>query len=111
MSHTLLALVGVAQLLESAADLLGGSMFTGLFEDVLRYEAVSVGESAERFGSSGVGGLITGEALSRKGEMRVEITREMRDAPSNKATSRYGGQTASVLPLSVFQLLRPVITE
>jgi len=64
--HTLLALMGVAQLLESAADLLGGPMFAGLFEDVLRDEAVSVRESAERFGGPGVGGLIAGETWGRE---------------------------------------------
>ena len=66
MRHTLLALVGVAQLLESAADLLGGPMFSSLFEDVFRDEAVPVRESTEGFGCSGVGGLIAGETLGRE---------------------------------------------
>jgi hypothetical protein len=61
--HTLLALVGVAQLLESAADLLGGPMFSGLFEYIFRDESVPVRESAERFGGSRVGGLIARETF------------------------------------------------
>ena len=88
MGHTLLALMGVTQLLQSTADLLGGPMFSGLFEYILGDEAVSVWESTERFGSSGVGGLITGETLSGKDEMRVEITRKREDGPSKRATSR-----------------------
>ena len=63
-------------------------MFSGLFEDVFRYKAVSVGESAEGLGSPWVGGLITGETLGGKNEMEVEITRKLWDAPSNNATSR-----------------------
>lgn len=43
-------------------------MFAGLFENIFRDKAVSIGESTERFGSSRVGGLITGETLS--GRMR-----------------------------------------
>ena len=67
MRHTLLALMGVAQLLEAAADLLRGPMFASLFEDVFGYEAVPVRESAEGFGSPGVGWLIAGETLGREG--------------------------------------------
>ena len=66
MRHTLLALVGIAQLLEATADLLRCPMFSGLFEDVFGYEAVPVRESAERFGGSGVGGLIAGETFGRE---------------------------------------------
>ena len=66
MGHTLLALVGVPQLLESAADLLGGPMFVGLFEDVFGDETVPVRESTEGFGGPRVGGLIAGEAFGRK---------------------------------------------
>ena len=73
--HTLLALMRVAQLLESTADLLWSPMFAGLFEDVFGDEAVPVGESAERFGGPGVGGLIAGETLGEKGKMRVDIMR------------------------------------
>ena len=58
MRLTLLSLVGVAQLLESTADLLGSPMFAGLFEDVFRDEAVPVRESTEGLGGSGIGGLI-----------------------------------------------------
>ena len=47
MGHTLLALVGIAQLLESTADLLWGPMFAGFFEDVFRDEAIPVRESTE----------------------------------------------------------------
>jgi hypothetical protein len=43
--------------------------------------------------------------------MRVEITSEWEYGPSKRATSRYGGHTASVLPFRVFQLFLPVITE
>ena len=42
-------------------------MFAGLFEDVLRDEAVPVRESTERFGSTGVGGLIAGETYGQEG--------------------------------------------
>ena len=66
MQHTLLSLVGVAQLLESTADLLGGPMFAGLFEDVFRDEAVPVRESTEGFGGPGVGWLIAGETFGRE---------------------------------------------
>ena len=47
MGHTLFSLMGVAQLLKSAADLLGSPMFAGLFENIFRDEAIPVGESAE----------------------------------------------------------------
>ena len=67
MQHTLFTLMSVSELLEAAADLLRGSMFASLLEDVLGDEAVSVGESAERFGGPGVGGLIAGEAWGREG--------------------------------------------
>ena len=53
--------MSVAQLLKSAADLLRGPMFAGLFEDIFGDEAVPVRESAEGFGGPGVGGLITRE--------------------------------------------------
>lgn len=53
-------------------------MFAGLFEDVFRDETISVWESTEGFGSPWVGGLITGETLGGKDEMRVEITRKDR---------------------------------
>ena len=59
--------MSVSELLEAAADLLRGSMFASLLEDVLGDEAVSVGESAERFGGPGVGGLIAGEAWGQEG--------------------------------------------
>ena len=65
--HTLLALMSVAQLLKSAADLLRGPMFAGLFEDIFGDEAVPVRESAEGFGGPGVGGLITRETWRREG--------------------------------------------
>ena len=61
--HTLLFLVGVAQLLQSTVDLLGGPapMFAGLFEDSLRDEAIPVRELTERLVSRRLdaGGLIT----------------------------------------------------
>lgn len=67
MRHTLLSLVGISQLLEPTANLLGSPMFAGLFEDIFRYEAVPVGKSTEGFGGSRVGGLIAGEAFGREG--------------------------------------------
>jgi len=42
-------------------------MFARLLEDVFRDKAVPVRESAERFGCSGVGGLIARETLEREG--------------------------------------------
>ena len=65
MRHTLLSLVSIAQLLESAADLLGGPVFAGLFEDILGDEAIPVRESTERFGGPRIGGLIAGETFGR----------------------------------------------
>jgi len=67
MGHTLFPLVGVAQLLEATANLLWGSMFTGLFEDIFGNEAVSVGESTKGLGGPGIGGLIAGEPFVREG--------------------------------------------
>ena len=55
--------------------------------------------------------MMTRLAFGRKDEMRVEIARESMDAPLISVTSRYGGHTASVLHLRVFQLLRPVKAE
>jgi hypothetical protein len=66
MAHTLFSLVSVAKLLKAAADLLGGPMFSGLFEDVLRDEAIPVGESTEGFGGSRVGWLVAGETCGRE---------------------------------------------
>lgn len=59
--RTLLALVGVAQLLQPTANLFGSSMFAGFLLDIFRDESVPVGESTEGFGGSRVGWLITGE--------------------------------------------------
>jgi len=41
-------------------------MFAGLLEDVFGYETIPV-RPTERFGSTGVGGLITGETFGREG--------------------------------------------
>ena len=65
--RTLLALVSIAQLLESTADLLRGPMFAGLFEDEFRDGAIPVRESTMRFCGPGVGGLITRETWRREG--------------------------------------------
>jgi hypothetical protein len=42
-------------------------MFSGLFGDIFRDEAVSVGESTEGLGGSRIGGLIAGKTFSGKG--------------------------------------------
>ena len=67
MRHTLFTLMGIAQLLESTANLLWRSMFTRLLEDIFGDEAVPVGEPTEGFGGPGVGGLIAGKTLRREG--------------------------------------------
>jgi hypothetical protein len=61
----LLALVGVAQLLQPTADLFRSSMFSSFLVDIFRNESVPVGESAEGFGCSRIGWLITGETFEQ----------------------------------------------
>jgi len=61
--HTLFPLVGVAKLLEATANLLWGSMFTGLFEYIFGNEAVPVRESSKGLGGPGIGGLIAGKTF------------------------------------------------
>lgn len=55
---TVLSRVGVAELLNTAPDLLRGADLAGLFEDVLCDELVAIRESCESPGRLGLGGGI-----------------------------------------------------
>lgn len=59
-------------MLEPTTNMLGSPMLVRLFEDIFQDKMASVGGLTEGFGGSRVEGLITGETLDGKDEMKVK---------------------------------------